>query len=675
MRSNQPNRLINETSPYLLQHARNPVDWHAYNEEAFEKASAENKPLLISIGYSACHWCHVMEHESFSNPEIAQVMNQHFVCIKVDREERPDVDLLYMNAVQLLHGNGGWPLNCFALPNGDPFWGGTYFRPEQWLDLLRQISNLFHNSKADIQQQADRLKAGIESSNLVEASTEKSLVDIQMLNEAYDQLALRFDSQKGGMLGAPKFPMPALWSFVLDYHIITKNPEALLQLKTTLEQMSRGGIFDQIGGGFARYSTDNEWKVPHFEKMLYDNAQLASLYARSYMLTGDPNLLTTLTSTLEFIRRDLTSPDHTFYASLDADSEGIEGLYYLWNKAEIMELLPDYGELLSEYWGVGGAGKWEHNKSILLRPVSNSDFATRQHLSEKELSELVKMSSKVLLKHRQKRIPPALDDKIIASWNALMIKAWADAALATGNSEWKETALQAATVLHRQMADEDGSLKRSYKNGKARIEGLLNDYAFLADAFVALYLLSFDSVWLLRARQLVEQVYRHFNDDTSPLFWLTADNADNLQPLRLKEITDSAEPCGNSVMAKVLWELGHLLGETKWMERAEEMVSLMKARIVAYPSAHAQWASVAAAIAFKTTLVVITGPEALKFATILQKTYRPFVIFAAAEQQESLAVFEHRFKKNETLIYLCRGNSCKAAVDHPDKVIWNENRP
>ncbi|HAH58718.1 MAG TPA: thioredoxin domain-containing protein, partial [Bacteroidales bacterium] len=537
MRSNQPNRLINETSPYLLQHAHNPVDWHAYNEEAFEKASAENKPLLISIGYSACHWCHVMEHESFSNPEIAQVMNQHFVCIKVDREERPDVDLLYMNAVQLLHGNGGWPLNCFALPNGDPFWGGTYFRPEQWLDLLRQISNLFHNSKADIQQQADRLKAGIESSNLVEASTEKSLVDIQMLNEAYDQLALRFDSQKGGMLGAPKFPMPALWSFVLDYHIITKNPEALLQLKTTLEQMSRGGIFDQIGGGFARYSTDNEWKVPHFEKMLYDNAQLVSLYARSYMLTGDPNLLTTLTSTLEFIRRDLTSADHTFYASLDADSEGIEGLYYLWNKAEIMELLPDYGELLSEYWGVGGVGKWEHNKSILLRPVSNSDFATRQHLSEKELSELVKMSSKVLLKHRQKRIPPALDDKIIASWNALMIKAWADAALATGNSEWKETALQAATVLHRQMADEDGSLKRSYKNGKARIEGLLNDYAFLADAFVALYLLSFDSVWLLRARQLVEQVYRHFNDDTSPLFWLTADNADNLQPLRLKEIT------------------------------------------------------------------------------------------------------------------------------------------
>ncbi len=672
MKSNQPNRLINETSPYLLQHAYNPVDWHAYNEEAFEKARAENKPLLISIGYSACHWCHVMEHESFSNPEIAQVMNHHFVCIKVDREERPDVDLLYMNAVQLLHGSGGWPLNCFALPNGDPFWGGTYFRPEQWIDLLTQISDLFHKSKADIQQQADRLKAGIESSNLVEATADKAFVNIEMLKEAYDQLALRFDSQKGGMLGAPKFPMPAVWSFVLDYHGITKNQEALAQLKTTLDQMERGGIFDQLGGGYARYSTDSEWKVPHFEKMLYDNAQLASLYARAFKLTGDADLLTTLTSILDFIQRDLTSPDHTFYASLDADSEGVEGLYYLWDKAEILELLPEYGELISEYWGVEGAGKWEHNKSILLRPMSNSDFATRQHLSEKELSELVKMSRKVLLKHRQKRIPPALDDKIIASWNALMIKAWADSALATGNIDWKETALQAATVIHRQMADQDGNLKRSYKNGKARIEGLLNDYAFLADAFVTLYQLSFDSKWLRRARQLVEQVYSRFNDEASPLFWLTAGNASELQPLRLKETTDSAEPCGNSVMAKVLWHLGHLFNETKWMERAENMVNLMKNRIVAYPSAHAQWASVAAAIAFKTSVVVITGPDALRFASILQKTFRPFVIFAVAEQEEAIAVFEHRFKQNETLIYVCQGNTCKAAVDHPDKVNWNE---
>ena len=672
MNSNQPNRLINETSPYLLQHAYNPVDWHAYNEEAFEKARAENKPLLISIGYSACHWCHVMEHESFSNPEIAQVMNQHFVCIKVDREERPDVDQLYMNAVQLLHGSGGWPLNCFAMPGGEPFWGGTYFRPEQWIDLLKQISDLFHKNKADVQQQAERLKAGIESNNLVEAIAGDVIVDTEMLREAYEQLALRFDSNKGGMLGAPKFPMPAIWSFVLNYHAITGNQEAINQLKTTLDQMARGGIFDQIGGGFARYSTDSDWKVPHFEKMLYDNAQMASLYARAYQLTGDPRLLATLSTTLKFIGRDLTSPHHTFYASLDADSEGVEGLYYLWDKAEIMELFPEYGELLIEYWGVEGAGQWEYNKSILLRPLNNSDFATRQHLSEKELLELVNMSSKVMLKHRQKRIPPALDDKIIASWNALMVKGWADAALATGNAEFKETALHAAAIIYQQMADKDGKLKRSYKNGEARIDGLLNDYAFLADAFVTLYQLSFDFQWLQWARQLVEQVFKQFTDESSALFWLTPANTHEIQPVRMKETTDNVEPCGNSVMAKVLWELGHLYNEANWLDRAESMVKLMKSRIVAYPSAHAQWASVAAAMAYKTSLIVITGPQAYKYAASLQKSFRPFVIFAATNKEHNLPVFSHRFKLNETLIYVCQGNTCKAAVDHPEKVNWHE---
>ncbi|GAB1405214.1 thioredoxin domain-containing protein [Lentimicrobium sp.] len=669
MKSKQPNRLINETSPYLLQHAYNPVDWHAYNDAAFDKARAENKPLLISIGYSACHWCHVMEHESFSNPEIAQVMNHHFICIKVDREERPDVDLLYMNAVQLLHGSGGWPLNCFALPNGDPFWGGTYFRPDQWIDLLGQISGLYHKNIADVHQQADRLKAGIQSTNLIETAKDESYADIHSLHEAYEQLALRFDGQKGGMTGSPKFPMPAVWSFVLDYHAITKNKEALAQVTTTLDCMERGGIFDQIGGGFARYSTDGNWKVPHFEKMLYDNAQLASLYARAYWLTRDTNLLNTLSLTLDFISSQLTSADNIFYASLDADSEGKEGLYYLWEKSEIFKLLPDYGELISDYYGIDGAGKWEHNKNILLRPLNNTDFATRQHLSEKELVELVKMSRKVMLNHRKNRIPPALDDKVITSWNALMIKGWADAALATSNKEWKETALLAAESLYPRVMSEDNSLKRTYKNGKARIEALLNDYAFLADAFVSLYQLSFDIKWLNLARQLTEQVFQRFDDATSPLFWLSSGKSEQLQPLRLKETTDGAEPCGNSVMAKVLWELGHLLGETSWTSRAEEMVKTMKSRIIAYPSAHSMWASVAANMAFETTLVVITGDQALDLLP-LSKKFKPNVIYAAAQKQEPLQIFNQRFKPGETLIFVCQGNVCKAAVDHPDEVLW-----
>lgn len=671
MKSNQPNSLIRETSPYLLQHAYNPVDWHAYNAEAFAKAETENKPLLISIGYSACHWCHVMENESFSNPEIARVMNDHFVCIKVDREERPDVDQLYMGAVQLLQGNGGWPLNCFALPNGDPFWGGTYFRPEQWIDLLKQISTLFHKSMIDIQQQADRLKAGIESNNIIEARFGEERIGKEAVHEAYDQLGLRFDSEKGGMLGAPKFPMPTIWSFVLDYHAVTGNKEALRQLLTTLDQMARGGINDQIGGGFARYSVDSEWKVPHFEKMLYDNAQLASLYARAYQATNNPSLLDTLTSILEFIKRDLTSPENTFYASLDADSEGEEGLYYLWNKEEIMKLLPDYGELLTEYWGVGGAGQWEHNKSILLRPMSNSDFATRQHLSEKELIELVKMSSKVLLKHRQKRIPPALDDKIIASWNALMIKAYAKAALATDNQTWKQAALDAANAVNHQMIDPNGLIKRSYKDGEAKIDGLLNDYAYMADAFFTLYQLTFDQSWLSRGKQLVDKTIELFNDEASPLFWLSSNQGADLKPLRLKETTDNVEPCGNAVMAKLLWTFGHLYDDTVWIQRSEAMVNTMKERLIAYPSAHAQWASVASAMAFETNMVVITGPGAIEFAQELQQPFRPAVFFAVAEQRSSLPAFEHRFKQGETLIYVCKGNICKAAVDHPDKVEWN----
>jgi uncharacterized protein len=413
-----PNRLIHETSPYLLQHANNPVNWYPYGNEAIEEAKRRNCPMIISIGYSACHWCHVMEHESFSVPEVAEVMNSLFVCVKVDREERPDVDQIYLNAVQLLHGQGGWPLNCFALPDGRPFWGGTYFRPEQWIDILKQLSNMYQNNYDEILTQAERIHSGLKGMGTISAPDVYESKGIMTVEETYKQLALRFDKSLGGTIGAPKFPMPSLWQFVLNYHIISQSPKALAQLRLTLNKMAMGGIYDQIAGGFARYSTDTEWKVPHFEKMLYDNAQLAVLYANAFRATGNIFYLEILTGILQFINTELTSPEGAFYAALDADSEGVEGKFYVWKKQEIDELLPEYADLLSRYWGVGKEGHWEADTNILLRPNTDEQFALIEHLSTEELRQLVKMSKKVLLNYRNQRVRPNLDDKIIVSWNA-----------------------------------------------------------------------------------------------------------------------------------------------------------------------------------------------------------------------------------------------------------------
>lgn len=662
------NRLIHETSPYLLQHAHNPVYWYPYGEEAFAAARESNRPLLISIGYSACHWCHVMEHESFSKPEIAEVMNRNFVCIKVDREERPDVDLIYMSAVQLLHNSGGWPLNCFALPDGSPFWGGTYFRPAQWTELLTHISELYHNSYRELESQALRLKEGIAGLSVIKTPENPSGIDSEFIYEVWDQLSQRFDSHHGGTIGAPKFPMPVVWQFGIEYYNNTGNQEALNHILMTLDAMARGGIYDQIGGGFARYSTDAKWKVPHFEKMLYDNAQLVSLYAEAYRISGNEALADTIRQTLAFIENELRSPEGAFYSALDADSEGVEGKFYVWTRDEIMGILPEYGELLSSYWGIGQEGKWENGNNILLRPFPDSVFASRNHLSEEELKQLVRMAASRLLKERNKRIRPGLDDKILASWNGMTIKAYADAYRVTMYHPWLDAAVKAARFVKTGMIQEDYSILRTWKNGSARIPGVLNDYAYLAEAFITLYQVSFDEEWLYTASRLTRYVLDNFSDPESPLLWFTSATAGNGNAIRIRETTDGVEPSGNAVMAKVLLYLENFCNNNDYGIRAREMVNTMLNRIEAYPSAYSCWASAAQMMAQGIRTLVITGPRANDYALQLLPKLNSSVIMAVSKQSSSVPVFLNRFRNGDTVIYDCIGNVCHAPVSKPEEL-------
>lgn len=665
------NRLINETSPYLLQHAHNPVDWYPYGSEAFEEAMRRNCPIIISIGFSACHWCHVMESDSFSVPEVAELMNRLFVCVKVDREERPDVDHIYMNVIQLLHGQSGWPLNCFTLPDGSPFWGGTYFRPEQWMEVLKQLSELYHHSFSEIFAQAERIHKGIENLGIISPPSNTVSNNLTIVHDAYDQLMLKFDTSHGGLRGSPKFPMPSVWLFVLIYYHLSQSVKSLQQFELSLEKMAMSGIFDQLAGGFARYSTDQEWKVPHFEKMLYDNAQLAILYAHAYHNTAKPIYLKILNQTLDFVSNELTSKEGAFYAALDADTEGKEGSFYLWKKQEILDLLPEYGELLCRYWGIGEQGLWEMGNNILVQPLSDEQFALREHLSATELRQLVKMASQTMLNYRNTRVKPMIDDKIITSWNALMIKGFATAAIITGYEKWQHSALKAADFLCKELIQNNGKINRSWKDRKSKINGFLDDYAFTADAFITLYQLTFDESWLHKAKLLTEYALNEFSQHNSPMFWYMPKHNEDTYTIkisRILETSDSVKPSGNSVMAWVLLNLGHYYGNQAWVDRASHMCSYMQKKVVAYPEFYANWAILAAALAHGLNLIIITGKKSIDFARNIQQRFHPFTLLAAATDKSSIPVFKDKFQYNRTVIYKCVNQVCEAPVEKVEDI-------
>jgi uncharacterized protein len=661
------NRLQFESSPYLIQHAQNPVDWYPYGDEAFAKARDENKPILFSIGYSACHWCHVMEHESFEDEAIAKVMNELFVCVKVDREERPDVDHFYMDAIQLLYGHGGWPLNCFALPDGRPYWGGTYFRPEQWLEILKNVSEIFRTRFKDFEEQALEVTDGIIQHSLIHPSGEIKALGEPFFTELFYYLSQQFDHRYGGMSGSPKFPLPMVLQSLLHYHHTFNKPEALDHVILTLRKMAMGGIYDQIGGGFARYSVDNHWKVPHFEKMLYDNAQLVSLYSNAYKICRYDFLKEIIEGTLTFVQQELTSPEGVFYSSLDADSEGEEGLFYTWTEQEFKEVLGQYGELIGEYFGIGFEGSWEQGKNILLRPADDQAFAQNHFLHEQELKSIVKASSASLLRERAKRIHPGMDDKILVSWNGLMIKAYIDAYSAFGNSEYLDSAIKAARFIVSEMKNPEGGLFHTWKNGKARIPAFLDDYSFLAESLVLLYQCTMDNSWLEEAEAIAEFIIKYFSDADSGMFYFSGENHHNI--VRKVETHDSVIPSSNSSFARVLHALGTITGRNSYIQISLNMLEGMNYRILNYPQASANWAILAMEIGLSHHVIAVVGWDAENKVKEINRHFLPNSLIIGSKEPSDAPYFKGRYLEGETMIHICTEDACFAPVETVEKAI------
>ncbi len=666
------NHLITETSPYLLQHAHNPVDWYPWCDAAFEKAKKEDKLVLVSIGYSSCHWCHVMEHESFEDTAVAAIMNEHFVCIKVDREERPDIDQVYMIAVQLLTGRGGWPLNCFTLPDGKPVYGGTYFQKEQWKDVLAQLSSFYKSNKAKAEQYANELTKGINDAEVVKLNEKETAFHPDDVKSIVDSWRKHFDNTEGGPDRAPKFPLPNNYEFLLRYYAATKDKSILDHVLLTLNKMAYGGIYDQAGGGFTRYSTDSLWKIPHFEKMLYDNAQLVSLYSMAYQLTKDNLYKDVVYESLEFIAREMTSSEGGFYSALDADSEGEEGKYYVWRKEEIERLIPgpspkekgaEAFKIFCEYYNVNETGYWEHDNYILLRKKTNEQIAKEFSISIDELKMTISQSKQVLLKEREKRIHPALDDKQLTSWNALMIKGYCDAYNAFGEKRFLDTAVRNASLILTNCKQPDGALYHSYKNGKATINGYLEDYSFVCEALIALYQSTFNEQWLNEAKQLADYSIGHFLDKDTRMFWFTSD-LDPALIARKKEINDNVIPASNSSMAKTLFTLGTYFDNEKYASLAKQMLANVKDSMSSYGSGYSNWGILMLHYAFPFYELVIAGKDAEKKRKELGENFIPNKIIAgSADGNSKLSLLAQRYTDKKTFIYVCENKACKLPVE------------
>ncbi|MCU0363897.1 MAG: thioredoxin domain-containing protein [Bacteroidales bacterium] len=627
------NRLAEESSPYLLEHAHNPVDWYPWGDEAFSKAAGENKLIIISIGYSACHWCHVMMHESFEDEEVARVMNEGFVSVKIDREERPDIDQVYMNAVQILNGNGGWPLNVITLPDGRPVYGGTYFTRENWLRILKIISEYARENPLKTEEQAATLTNAVKSDELVSAPLMRTTFTEGDLDIIFNHWKQSFDKVNGGYSGAPKFPLPVGMNFLLHYYSRTGNKAALEAVTLTLDRMAAGGIYDQAGGGFARYSTDEEWLVPHFEKMLYDNAQLVSLYSSAYQLTRDLAYRKVVYETLAFVSRELSSAEGAFFSSLDADSEGEEGRFYVWRKDETVKILGKDAGPVCDYYGVTEEGNWEHGRNILHRSLPDSDFAARYDMSAEELEAKIAGARGKLLKARELRARPRTDDKIIASWNALMIKGYADAFRAFGEDEFIKTALRAAGFILAVMKKGDGSLHRIYREGKVSVSAFLDDYALVADAFISLYQATFDEKWLAEADSLAAYAVEHFSDPASGMFFYTSDLDPSLIARKL-EITDNVMPSSNSVMALNLFKLGTYFERDDYMSRAAVMLNCVYDNALRGGPYYANWDILLAWLARPPHEVAVAGAKYRELLNEFNSFYLPDALFCGGENPD-----------------------------------------
>ncbi len=656
----EPNSLIHASSPYLLQHAYNPVEWHEWNSAALDKAKRENKLILVSIGYSACHWCHVMEHESFENFEVAEVMNKHFVCIKVDREERPDIDQIYMLAVQLMNGNGGWPLNAICLPDQRPIYGGTYFRKDDWISILLNVAALWKNEAEKAIGYATRLTDGINQAEKIIKHNVETVFNKTQLLEIIEPWKRHFDMAEGGYNRAPKFPLPNNWIFMLRYSHLMKDEASAISTMLTLEKMAMGGIYDQVGGGFARYSVDERWHIPHFEKMLYDNAQLISLYTEAYQYLKIPLYKEIVTETIAWVHREMTSPEGLFYAALDADSEGVEGKFYIWDKDEFEQIIGEHGKLMAVYYQVTAEGNWEEEESnVLQRKFTDEEFAANNHLALVELQQIIYDTKIKLLEKRANRVRPGLDDKCLVAWNGMMIKALAEAALIFENDAYYESAKQAAQFILENLIAEGQGMFRNYKNGKPSITAFLDDYAFFIEALIALYEVDFDEKWLQEAKKLTDYVLINFKDDESAMLYYTSAISEALIA-RKHEIMDNVIPASNSVMAQNLQKLGLLFDQENYRLKATQMLNAVLSSIKSYGSAYSNWSIQLLNEVFGINEVAIVGDDLKIEKNKLHELYIPNKITLGGTKS-NLPLLKNK-QSQQTKIYICRNKTCQLPV-------------
>lgn len=657
------NDLINETSPYLLQHAYNPVNWKAWNEETLAQAKKENKLMIISIGYSACHWCHVMEEESFENDSIAKLMNDNFISIKVDREERPDIDNIYINAVQLMTGNSGWPLNCITLPDGRPIFGGTYFPKDQWKSVLLEITKLYNEEPQKAISYAERVTKGLQNSSLIQLNTEEASFKKEVLASSIEASKKVLDMDKGGFIGAPKFPMPISIDYLLRYDDQFEDQEIKAYVHTTLTQIAFGGIYDQIGGGFSRYSVDDKWHVPHFEKMLYDNAQLVSLYSKAYQQEQNQLYKSVVQETLNFIDRELSTKDGAFYSSLDADSKNSageleEGAYYVWTEDELKTLLKEEYSLFADYYNINDYGFWENNHYVLIRNQSQEAFAKKHSLELKDLQLKVDAWKSALTEARNKRQKPNLDDKVLTSWNALMLQGYIDAYRAFGNQKYLERAIQNADFLIDNQLRKDGGLNRNFKEGQSTINAYLEDYATLIQSFISLHEVTLDAKYLQLSEDLMTYTMDHFYDETSGMFFYTSDEDKNLIARKV-EVIDGVISSSNSVIANNLFKLGHYAYKPKMTKMAEQMLNNLSADIYNNSLGFGNWLHLMTNFTNPFYEVAVVGEDAVSINRELIQYYLPNTIITGATQDSNQPLLANKYVSDETLIYVCVNGTCK----------------
>ncbi len=662
------NALVRETSPYLLQHAHNPVDWYPWSEEALSRARDENKPILLSIGYSACHWCHVMEHESFENEAIARMMNEHFVNIKVDREERPDLDAIYMAAVQMMTGHGGWPMTVFLTPDGIPFYGGTYFPPEDrqgmpgFPRVLLTIAGAYRDKKDAIRAEAASIVRELQRMDSIAAAPGELNKDI--LDSAVRHLMASFDSRHGGFGGAPKFPPSMALSFLLRSHLRTGRSDLLEAVDLTLQKMASGGIYDHLGGGFHRYSVDDRWLVPHFEKMLYDNALLSRLYVDAFLKTRNELYRRVAEETLDYVRREMSSPEGGFYSSQDADSEGHEGKFYVWTRGGVEACLGAAdADIFCRCFDITDGGNFE-GKNILNLPRPVSVVARLNNLPEAELQQILDRGRKLLLEEREKRIRPGRDEKILTAWNGLMLRTFAEAAAALDRHDYRDIAVKNAEFVLGRLRS-GNRLFRTYRNGEARLNGYLEDYACVLDGLLSLYETTFDAVWINQATQLAGDMIDGFWDPSERNFFFTSGDHESLIR-RPRDFYDNATPSGNSVAAYALQRLAALTGEGKWRTFASFILEAMAVPMADHPLAFGNFLCALDFMLASPAEIALAGnpgSEAMReLLGVVRGRYRPNKVVACGLDGQVGLLKERPPISGQPTAYVCRNQTCSAPV-------------